>query len=204
MGFDWIADVTRKVCPRSAARRLRLHSLAFGTMKKDSAKLAPNRNAYVLLFRKPGERHAPVTSYARGEIDEATWVEWANGVWEGPETDVLGVRGTGGEDDEKHVCPMVLWVIRRCVVLYTNPGDLVIDPFGGIGSTAVVCAGGGYEDNDPRTLAWLPRRALSIDLKREHHLTAVANLRAVERLRARMDAQGSLFGAMAPAGGPTT
>ncbi len=80
------------------------------------------------------------------------WIKWASGVWDDiREMDVLdGWKSARETDEERHVCPLQLEVIRRCVKLYTNPGELVLDPFMGIGSTAYVAiaegrAGVGFE-----------------------------------------------------------
>ena len=64
------------------------------------------------------------------------WQEWASPVWmDNHGSDVLNSRFKGSDKDEKHLCPMPLEYIRRCLVLYSNPGDVVFDPFSGIGST---------------------------------------------------------------------
>ncbi len=79
------------------------------------------------------------------------------------ETDVLdGHRGARETDEEKHVCPLQLSVIRRCLLLYTNPGDLVVDPFMGIGSTAWVCIE-------------LGRACVGFELKESYHAMSLRN-----------------------------
>jgi hypothetical protein len=127
------------------AQRQKLHSLLFVTAMRNARALAPAVNDYVLIFRKPGEG-APVPALYDRERNPGGWVtreEWirdAHGVWTDiRETDTLeGWRTAGDTDDEKHVCPLQLEVIRRLVRLYSNPGDVVLDPFMGIGSTAYV------------------------------------------------------------------
>lgn len=99
--------------------------------------------------------------------------EWVSApAWEDIlETDVLdGWRGARESDEEKHVCPLQLDVIRRCLLLYTNPGDVVLDPFMGIGSTAVVCLE-------------LDRQCVGFELKESYARMAERN---VERWRRRM------------------
>jgi DNA modification methylase len=79
------------------------------------------------------------------------------------ETDVLdGYKSAREDKDEKHVCPLQLEVIRRCIKLYSNPGELVLDPFMGIGSTAYVALE-------------LGRSAVGFELKESYHAQAVAN-----------------------------
>lgn len=110
--------------------------------------------------------------------------EWrTSGVWgDILETDVLdGWRGARGSDEEKHVCPLQLSVIRRCLLLYTNPGDLVLDPFMGIGSTAVVALE-------------LGRPVVGFELKDSYHRMAQRNVEAWRRRLAEEKAgQATLF-----------
>ena len=84
------------------------------------------------------------------------------------ETDTLNVRGTKGDGDTKHICPLQLGVIRRCVKLYTNPGEIVFSPFAGIGSEGFVSIE-------------LGRRFYGCELKPEYHATALSNIASVER-----------------------
>jgi DNA modification methylase len=182
-GFGYCADIAIAKNPQSIAQRMHLHSLMFTNLKKDAAQLHPARNDYVLIFKAPGDNEAPVLSYKRGELSQDDWIKWACGTWNDiSEGDVLRTRGTGAEDDTKHVCPLQLEVIRRCALLWSNPDELVMDPFNGIGSTTVTAVKHG-------------RRALGVDLKAEHHLTATANMRALDRSLAMSRAQQSLFGA---------
>lgn len=100
--------------------------------------------------------------------------EWAfSPVWNDIiETDVLeNWRGARDSDEEKHVCPLQLQVIRRCLLLYTNSGDTVLDPFMGIGSTAVVA------DE-------LGRDCYGFELKDSYH---AMSLRNVEKWRAKRE-----------------
>lgn len=168
-GFDYVGEVAIAKNPQSAAQRMKLHNLMFTTLRKDSSKSVPVRNDYILLFRRPGENANPVTSFARGEVSEDDWVRLASGVWvDVQETDVLQTRGTGEADDERHVCPLQLGVIDRLVRLYSNPGELVCDPFNGVGSTGVGALRRG-------------RRYLGIELKESYFRTAARTLRDLAR-----------------------
>lgn len=70
------------------------------------------------------------------QFDLDQWQKWASPVWmDNHGTDVLNSRFKGSDKDEKHLCPMPLEYIRRCLTLYSNPADVVFDPFSGIGST---------------------------------------------------------------------
>ena len=100
--------------------------------------------------------------------DEFRWL--ASGIMvDIRETDTLdGWRSARETNEEKHVCPLQLEVIRRFVRLYTNPGELVMDPFMGIGSSAYVCVEQG-------------RRAIGFELKETYHALALRNLEKQER-----------------------
>jgi len=89
-----------------------------------------------------------------------------------------GWQSAREEGDEKHVCPLQLEVIRRCIALYTNPGELVLDPFMGIGSTAWIAVGG-PTTSGARLAA--PRRAVGFELKESYHRQAVRNVERAVR-----------------------
>lgn len=144
-GFDWTGEFAIPKNPQVIAQRQKLHSLMFVSGKRDGRLLAPAVNDFVMVFRKPGEG-TPVPCIWDGAANPSGWVtteEWirdAHGVWSDiRETDVLtGWQMARESDSEKHVCPLQLEVIRRCVRLYSNPGGLVLDPFSGIASTGWV------------------------------------------------------------------
>lgn len=170
-GLQWIGELVIPKNPQAIAQRLSLHSLMFITGKRDATKLAPAVNDYMMIFQQPGDADPPVKSIRDAEINPAgwvrtdEWVKWASGVWEDiQETDVLdGWRSARDKDEEKHVCPLQLEVIRRCIRLYTNPGELVLDPFMGIGSTAYVA----MEQ---------VRRCVGFEIKESYHALALRNL----------------------------
>jgi DNA modification methylase len=96
---------------------------------------------------------ARLAEAAKFPLDQ--WQEWASPVWmDTRTTEVLNSRFKG-DGDEKHICPMPLDLIERCLTLYSNPGDLVLDPFNGIGST-------GYQS------VKMGRRYIGIELKPEY------------------------------------
>lgn len=172
--------------PQAVAQRLKKHSLMFVTGKRDSRMLAPTSNDYVVLFRKPGEGE-----FIRGLYDETEnpggwfsqedWIRWARGVWDDVrETDVLeGYRNARETNEEKHVCPLQLDVIRRCVYLYSAPGQTVLDPFMGIGSTAWVCIETG-------------RNVVGFELKDSYYRQSLTNVETARNQFAMQ--QGTLFG----------
>lgn len=107
------------------------------------------------------------------EFDVYDWQRIASPVWmDIQQGNVLkNYRDAKGQNDEKHVCPLQLDVIRKCLRLYTRPGDVVMDPFNGIGST-------GYECVRQR------RKYLGFELKPEYAAQADKNLQAAEMQRA--------------------
>jgi DNA modification methylase len=185
-GLEWVGEIVIPKNPQAMAQRLSLHSLMFVTGKRDAAKWAPAVNDYILIFQKPGENQTPIPSLYDAEVNPGgwmtteEWILWAEGVWDDGiiETDVLdGYRSARETDEERHVCPLQLEVIRRLVSMYSNPGEVVMDPFMGIGSTAYVCAQG-------RTAAGHslrhPRRYVGFELKESYHNLALRNLEKLQ------------------------
>lgn len=185
-GFEWKGEFVIPKNPQIIAKRLNLHCLMFETGRNNAANLAPAVNDYVMVFQKPGERHAPVPAlYDKvknpgGWVSQEEWIRDAYGVWDDiRETDVLeGWRGAREQDDEKHVCPLQLAVIYRLIRLYTNPGELVLDPFIGIGSTAWVALGGKTADGHVAP----PRRAVGFELKESYHRIAEKNIALAQKM----------------------
>lgn len=178
-GWEWKGEVSIPKNPQVIARRQKLHSLLFKTAKTNARNLAPAVNDFLLIFQKPGEAE-PVKAMRHegnpdGWITGTDWIRWARGTWDDiRETDVLeGWKTAREDDDEKHVCPLQLEVIRRCVMLYSNPGELVCDPFMGIGSTAYTALGA----PSPGTglSVGSARRVVGFELKESYHASAVKN-----------------------------
>lgn len=185
-GFEWKGEVAIPKNPQVIAQRQKLHSLLFVTGRRNARDLAPAVNDFLLILQKPGEAD-PVQALRHEENPDGwvtgdEWIKWARGTWDDiRETDVLeGWKGAREEGDEKHVCPLQLEVIRRCVRLYSNPGELVLDPFMGIGSTAYVALEQG-------------RRAVGFELKESYHRQAVRNAQLALERGPSEDGDGRLF-----------
>lgn len=184
-GFNYHGEFVIPKNPQAIAQRMKLHSLLFVTGKRDARDLSPAVNDFVLIFKKPGKAVPVPCLYDPDEnpdgwVTTEEWIKWARGTWDDiRETDVLEGWQCGREDDdEKHVCPLQLEVIRRCIRLYSNPGEVVLDPFMGIGSTAYVAVQEG-------------RNAVGFELKESYHRLAERNVRrALEARRAEL---GDLF-----------
>ncbi len=139
------------------------------------------RGAWHDISEKFGEDESKIEGYEEAATAVAkleAQFSLISGIWSDiRESDVLNNFQEGRQDeDEKHVCPLQLEVIRRCVKLYTNPGELVLDPFMGIGSCAYVAIEQG-------------RRAVGFELKESYHKVALRN---AERAKA-LGQAGGLF-----------
>jgi DNA modification methylase len=169
--YDWCVRKN----PQAQAIRTRSRELQFAGLESDRAKQRGALPDYLLKFRAPGENAVPIDS--DGEVSRNEWIQWAESSWgDIRETDTLNVRGTKGDGDTKHICPLQLGVIDRLVRLYSNPGEVVFSPFTGIGSEGVTAVKRG-------------RRFYGCELKEEYYLAAVANLRSAERAQ-KVDAVG--------------
>ena len=101
---------------------------------KDSGRSRAGMPDYLLVFRKPGDNPHPIR-HASTDFPVSRWQEWASPVWlTVDQTRVLNVQAGREANDEKHLCPLQLDVIERALTLWSNPGDVVLSPFAGIGS----------------------------------------------------------------------
>jgi DNA modification methylase len=181
----WIFDgeVTVWKDPQAQSIRTRSHALAFATKNRDSATTRPALADYLLLFKKPGDNAVPI----KNDVTNDEWIDWASPIWTDHhdggwltddgnicpvwygirETETLNTRVAKDSADERHICPLQLGFIERCVRLWSNPGELVLTPFAGIGSEL-------YQS------VKLGRRAIGIELKPSYWRTAVDNLTHLE------------------------
>lgn len=167
----WIFNGRAFIQKNPQAQAIRTHSkaLLFVQLRKDSADSRPALIDQILLFKKPGDNEVPVLPVDNGELDNETWIEWAHGIWTGiQETDTLQFTKARGEADEKHICPLQLGTIERCIKLWSNPGEIVLSPFAGIGSEGYMAL-------------MLNRKAVCIELKQEYFDEMLRNLRNAEK-----------------------
>jgi DNA modification methylase len=167
--YDW--SVRKN--PQAQAIRTRSRELQFAGLESDRAAQRGTLQDYLIKFRKPGENQVKIDS--ENQVSRNDWIEWAEGCWSDiQETDTLNTAEAKSEDDTKHICPLQLEVIRRCVLLYSNPGEIVFSPFTGIGSEGYVSLGG----KSPKTKKAIadPRRFYGCELKPEYFRQAVKNL----------------------------
>lgn len=163
-GWYFHGEVTVNKDPQAQAIRTKAHALTFATKNRDSSGTRPALADYLLLFRKPGDNQVPI----KNDVSNDEWVEWAQPVWwDIKETNTLNVRVARDDADERHICPLQLDFIERCVRLWSNPGEVVLSPFAGIGSEVYVARR-------------LGRFGLGCELKPSYWRTAVGNLEALD------------------------
>lgn len=118
---------------------------------------------FLVTMRKPGENPEPVTKTHEG-FPVGVWQRYASPVWmDINPSDTLTFRSAREEDDERHICPLQLDVIKRAIELWSNPGDLVLSPFAGIGSEGYMAL-------------QLGRKFVGAELKRSYWEQASVNL----------------------------
>ncbi len=167
LGWIWHSRVTIWKDPVTAMQRTKALGLLHKQLLKDSCMSRQGIPDYVLTFRKPGVNPSPV-SHTREDFPVSLWQKWASPVWDDIDpSDTLQFRSAREHLDERHVCPLQLEVIRRCIRLWSNPCDVVLSPFAGIGSEGYVA------------LEEL-RRFVGVELKRSYFEQAARNLAAAE------------------------
>lgn len=167
--YDW--SVRKN--PQAQAIRTRSRELQFAGLESDRAAQRGTLQDYLIKFRKPGENEVKIDS--ENQVTRNDWIAWAEGCWDDiQETDTLNTAAAKSDDDTRHICPLQLEVIRRCILLYTNPGEIVFSPFTGIGSEGYVALGG----KSPKTNKRIEqtRRFYGCELKPEYHKQAIKNL----------------------------
>lgn len=161
--YDWMIRKN----PQSQAIRTKSRELQFSGLESDRAKTRGTLCDYLLKFRAPGDNAVVIDS--ENQVTRNAWIDWAEGCWmDIRETDTLNVKEGRAEDDTKHICPLQLEVIQRCVRLFSNPGETVFSPFAGIGSE-------GHE------AIRLGRRFYGCELKDEYYVACLKNLERAKR-----------------------
>jgi DNA modification methylase len=165
-GLIFHSEVSIWKDPVQAAVRTKALGLLHKQLKKDSAMSRNGINDFLVTFRKPGENTEPI-SHTDQSFPVSEWQNLASPCWTDIHpSDTLQYRSARAEEDEKHICPMQLEVIRRGLRLWTNPGDVVLSPFAGIGSEGYVALEQG-------------RRFIGAELKESYYQQAIRNLSSV-------------------------
>src|SRR3990167_7899263 len=136
----WIYHGRRTIwkCPVVEMTRTKHVGLLYKQLRKDSSKSRGGMPDYLLTFIKPGE-NSELISHTPADFPLTQWQEWASPVWMSVnQTRVLNVKAANDARDERHLCPLQLDVSERACILWSNPGDVVLSPFMGIGSEGVV------------------------------------------------------------------
>ena len=189
-GFIYHSEVCIWKDPVTAMQRTKALGLLHKTIRKDSAMSRQGIPDYLVTFRKPGENPDPIP-HTMDDFPIERWQRYASPIWvttEGQDdegfaictgqtngtpdgsinpSDTLQKESAREERDERHICPLQLSVIERAIRLWTNPGDTVLDPFGGIGSTGYVAIK-------------LGRKAILAELKPSYYGQLVRNCQAAE------------------------
>lgn len=162
-GFIHHSEVVIWKDPVTAMQRTKAIGLLYKQLRKDSALSRQGIPDYLITMRKPGENDEPVTK-THESFPVALWQQYASPVWmDINPSDTLQYRSAREHDDERHICPLQLEVIRRAIALWTNPGDVVLSPFAGIGSEGYVAIEEG-------------RRFIGAELKASYFGQAARNL----------------------------
>lgn len=166
-GFIYHSEVTIWKDPVVSMQRTKALGLLHKQIKKDSSMSRQGLADYIIVMRKPGVNPDPIAHTAE-EFPVDEWQKIASPVWMDIRQSHTLQRQSAREDkDEKHICPLQLDVIDRCLWLWSSPGDLVLSPFMGIGSE-------GYES------IRLGRKFIGIELKESYYNQAVKNLQNAE------------------------
>jgi DNA modification methylase len=181
-GFHYHSRITVWKDPVTEMQRTKAHGLLWKNIKDDSTRNRVGMPDYVLVFKRPPttkaeEEYVSKVSHTAEEFPVDQWQQWASPVWmDIDQTDTLNVRIARDSKDEKHMCPLQLPLIHRLLGLYSNPRDVVLSPFGGVGSEGVQSLRDG-------------RRFVGVELKDSYFSRACKNLDLEEGIE-----QQGLFG----------
>jgi DNA modification methylase len=170
-GFIYHARTTIWKNPVTEMQRTKALGLLHKTIKKDSVMSRVGIPDYILFFRNEGENETPITH----QDDDASkpdclpvdlWQKYASPVWMDVDySRTLQYRSARDNNDEKHIAPLQLDTIERIIHLYSNEGETVLSPFGGIGSE-------GFQ------AIKMNRKSISIELKESYFNMNVKNHKA--------------------------
>lgn len=162
-GFIYHSKVTIWKNPVTEMQRTKALGLLHKQIRKDSAMNRQGIPDYIVTMRKPGENPERI-SHTHETFPVDVWQNYASPVWmDIRQSDTLQKKSAREDKDERHICPLQLEVIQRCIELWTNPGDIVLDPFAGIGSV-------------PYVAVTMGRRGIGVELKESYYKQAKNNL----------------------------
>lgn len=162
-GFIYHSKATIWKNPVTEMQRTKALGLLHKQIGKDSAMNRQGIPDYIVTMRKPGDNPERI-SHTPETFPVDVWQNYASPVWmDIRQSDTLQKKSAREDKDERHICPLQLEVIQRCIELWTNPNDIVLDPFAGIGSV-------------PYTAVKMGRRGIGVELKESYYKQAVNNL----------------------------
>lgn len=166
-GFIFHSEVVIWKDPVTAMQRTKALGLLHKSVRENAAMCRQGIPDYLVTMRAPGESERVTHTPEEYPVD--LWQKVASPVWmDINPSDTLQFRSAREHDDERHICPLQLEVIRRGVMLWSNPDDVVLSPFMGIGSEGVVSLE-------------LGRRFVGVELKKSYFDQAAANLHLASR-----------------------
>ncbi len=167
-GFIFHSEVVIWKDPVTAMQRTKALGLLHKTVRNNASMARQGIPDYLVTVRAPGDPEFPVR-HEREDYPVEKWQRIASPIWmDINPSETLQFRSAREHEDERHIAPLQLEVIRRGVELWTNPDDIVLSPFAGIGSEGVVAVQMG-------------RRFIGIELKQSYYRMAVENLRDIDR-----------------------
>jgi DNA modification methylase len=194
LGWKYVARYHVWKEPLTVRNRTMVKSLAHKTIVDDSSRCTVASADYLLVFRRNGENQVPIAhpsgllKYAgereipaellryKGWTGKQTenryshwiWRQYASAFWDDVRLDrVLPYKPARDAEDEKHIHPLQLDVIDRCLVLWSNPGETVLTPFMGVGSEVYGAVSAG-------------RKAIGVELKPSYYRQALKNIADAE------------------------
>lgn len=189
-GFDYVARYHVWKEPLAVRNRTMVKALAHKSIVDDSSRCTVASADYLLMFRKRGDNPVPIAhptglmfyagerqipaelmryrGWTGNQIENRyshwIWRQYASAFWDDVRIDrVLPYREARDQEDEKHVHPLQLDVIERCLTLWSNPGETVFTPFMGVGSEVFAAVQNG-------------RRGIGVELKPSYYRQAVKNM----------------------------
>lgn len=166
--YDWLI----RQDPQAQAIRTKKWEIKFQGLETDRAQSRGAMGDYLLKFIVPGTNAVPINS--KSQVSRNDWIKWAEACWDDIiMTDTLNIHEGRGENDTRHICPFPLEIPRRLILLYSNPGEIVFDPFSGIGSTAFMAMGGISPKTKKRVFD--QRRFYGCELKDEYYEAGIKN-----------------------------
>ena len=162
-GFIYHSKVTIWKNPVTEMQRTKALGLLHKQIRKDSSMSRQGIPDYIVTMRKPGENPERI-EHTHETFPVDVWQRYASPVWmDIKQSNTLQRTSARTEKDERHICPLQLDVIQRCIELWTNENDIVLDPFAGIGSS-------------PYVAITLGRRGIGFELKESYYKQMKNNL----------------------------